>query len=252
MENIVIKNLDVELGEKKVLKDVNLSINEGSFVCILGKNGSGKSTLVKTINGLALPKSGTVEVYGMDTADETKILDIRKLVGMAFQNPDNQIVASIVEEDVAFGLENIGVETSEIRKRIDEAMKKLSIYDSKDSLTSKLSGGQKQRVAIAGILAMRSKVIILDEPTSMVDSLGRKEILELVHKLNREEGITIILISHHAEEVLGADRVIVLDDGKVALDDTPSNILTNAEKLSTYGIELPYKHRLFHELHTSL
>lgn len=248
MDNIVIENLEVAYGDKKVLKDVNLSIKEGSFVCILGRNGSGKSTLIKTIDGLILPTKGSVKVYGMDTSDEKKIIDIRKLVGIAFQNPDNQIVASVVEEDVAFGLENIGVKASEIRERIDDAMKKLSIYDSKDSLTSKLSGGQKQKVAIAGILAMKSKIIILDEPTSMVDSLGRKDILELSHKLNKEEGITIILISHHADEMIDADRVIVLDDGKVVLDDAPSNILTNVNELSKYGIELPYKYKLLHDI----
>lgn len=248
MDSIVVKNLSVSFDEKQVLKNINLNIEEGTFVCLLGKNGSGKSTLVKTFNGLISPTSGDVYVYGMNTKDETKLIDIRKTIGMAFQNPDNQIVASIVEEDVAFGLENLGVESSEIRKRIDEAMKKLSIYDSKDSLTSKISGGQKQRVAIAGILSMKSKIIVLDEPTSMVDSLGRKEILNLVKKLNKEDGITIILISHYTEEIEYADRVLILDDGCIAVDDTPVNLLSDGSILTKYGIELPYKNRLINDL----
>lgn len=177
MNCIEIKNLIVDYNGKNAIDDISLSIEEGEFVCILGRNGSGKSTLVKTINGLIQSTSGDVIVYGMNTKDNNKLLDIRKNVGISFQNPDNQIVSSIVEEDVAFGLENIGVETSSIRERIDEAMKNIGIYDLKDSLTSTLSGGQKQKVSIAGILAMKSKILILDEPTSMIDSEGRMALL---------------------------------------------------------------------------
>lgn len=239
MACIEIKNLTVSYDEKKVLDNISLNISEGDFLCVLGKNGSGKSTFAKSLNGLVLPQTGDVVVYDMNTKDETKLLDIRKNIGMTFQNPDNQIVASIVEEDVAFGLENLGIESTEIRKRIDETLKRLSIYDLKDKLVSKLSGGQKQKVSIAGILAMKSKIIVLDEPTSMIDVCGRKELLDLVKKLN-EEGITIILISHNVEEIAYAKRVIVLNDGQIRMDDTPKNILLKEEELKTYGIELPY------------
>lgn len=243
MSCIEIKNLTVDFEKKRVLNNVSLNIDEGEFICILGKNGSGKSTLAKCINGLVSPTSGQVLVYSMDTKDEKKIIDIRKNVGMTFQNPDNQIVASIVEEDVSFGLENLGIESSEIRKRIDETMKGLDIYDLKDKLVSKLSGGQKQKVSIAGILAMKSKIIVLDEPTSMIDKLSRKDLLDLVKKLN-EEGITIILISHHVEEIMYAKRVLVIDDGEIKIDDTPKNILLREKELNGCSIELPYVSRL--------
>lgn len=239
MSCIEIKNLTVTFDEKKALDNISLNISEGEFLCVLGKNGSGKSSFAKSLNGLIMPSAGDVVVYGMNTKDESKLLDIRKSIGMTFQNPDNQIVASIVEEDVAFGLENLGIESTEIRKRIDETLKRLFIYDLKDSLVSKLSGGQKQKVSIAGILAMKSKIIILDEPTSMIDVCSRKELLDLVKKLN-EEGITIILISHNVEEIMYAKRVIVLNDGQIKMDDTPKNILLKGEELNTYGIELPY------------
>ena len=244
MKNIVVKNLKVEFENKIAIDDLSLDINEGDFVCILGKNGSGKSTFAKTLNCLILPTSGTVNVYGMDTSDESKTLDIRRLVGMAFQNPDNQIVSSIVEEDVAFGLENLGIESTVIRKRIDEAMKTLDIYDIKDNVTSKLSGGQKQRVAIAGILAMQSKIIVLDEPTSMIDKSKRKELLKVLQKLNKENNITIILITHFLEEIVFANRVIFLESGKLVLDEKPNELLLKNDILNKYGFELPYIPRL--------
>ncbi len=250
MKAVDIKNLKVDFEvvnpenestyRKSVLKDITLSIDAGEFICVLGRNGSGKSTLVKCLNGLILPTSGDVYIYDMNTKEEDNLIDIRQKVGMAFQNPDNQIVASIVEEDVAFGLENLGVESSEMQKRIDDALKNLKIFDLKKSMTSKLSGGQKQKVSIAGILAMKSKIIVLDEPTSMIDKAGRIDLLNTVKRLNVEEGITIILISHYVEEINYADRVILLDKGTVALDDTPKNVLLEEEKLKHAGIELPY------------
>lgn len=250
MKAVDIKNLKVDFEvvnpenestyRKSVLKDITLSIDAGEFICVLGRNGSGKSTLVKCLNGLILPTSGDVYIYDMNTKEEDNLIDIRQKVGMAFQNPDNQIVASIVEEDVAFGLENLGVESSEMQKRIDDALKNLKIFDLKKSMTSKLSGGQKQKVSIAGILAMKSKIIVLDEPTSMIDKAGRIDLLNTVKRLNVEEGITIILISHYVEEINYADRVILLDKGMVALDDTPKKVLLEEEKLIHAGIELPY------------
>lgn len=243
MKCIEIKNLIVDFEKKRVLDNISLDIEEGDFICILGKNGSGKSTFAKCINGLVTPTSGEVLVYSMDTKDEKKLLDIRKNVGMTFQNPDNQIVASIVEEDVSFGLENLGIESSEIRKRIDDTMKELNIYAFKDRLVSKLSGGQKQKVSIAGILAMKSKIIVLDEPTSMIDKVSRKDLLNLVKKLN-DSGITIILISHHVEEMMYAKRVLVIDDGKIKIDDTPKNVLLKEKELNECSIELPYIARL--------
>lgn len=243
MKCIEIKNLIVDYENKRVLDDITLEINEGDFICILGKNGSGKSTLAKCINGLVAPTNGEVLVYSMSTKDEKKILDIRKNVGMTFQNPDNQIVASIVEEDVAFGLENLGIASDEIRERIDNTMKELSIYNLKNELVSKLSGGQKQKVSIAGILAMKSKIIVLDEPTSMIDKASRNDLLALLKKLN-DEGITIIFISHHIEEMTCAKRVLVIDNGKIVIDDVPEKVLLKEEELMKCSIELPYISRL--------
>ena len=248
MKNVVVEKLNVTYGDKNVLSDVSFSLEEGEFVCVLGKNGSGKSTLAKTLNALILPTSGDVSIYGMNTKDEDKSLEIRKLVGMAFQNPDNQIVASIVEEDVAFGLENIGVPTEEMRVRIDESLKNLEIYDLKEEITSKISGGQKQKVSLAGILAMKSKIMVLDEPTSMIDKKGRVELLNVVKKLNKVENITVLLISHYVEEIMYANRVLVLNDGKIAFDDTPKNILLKGDELLNYGIELPYITNIAYEL----
>lgn len=244
MNNIVVKNLTVEFENKIAINNLSLSINEGDFVCILGRNGSGKSTFAKTLNCLIVPNSGDVLIYDMNTKDENNTLNIRRSVGMTFQNPDNQIVSSIVEEDVAFGLENLGIESSEIRKRIDEAMKTLDIYDIKDNVTSKLSGGQKQRVAIAGILAMQSKIIVLDEPTSMIDKNNRKELLKVLQKLNKENNITIILITHFLEEIVFANRVIFLESGKLVFDDKPMDLFLKSDILTKYGFELPYIPRL--------
>lgn len=258
MNNINIKNLIIEFdlldedgaikSRKRVIDNVSFSIAEGEFVCILGKNGSGKSTLAKTLNSLIIPTSGDVEVYGLNTKIEDNIPKIRQLVGMAFQNPDNQIVASIVEEDIAFGLENIGIESLEIRNRIDDAMKNLEIYNLKDSIVSKLSGGQKQKVSIAGILAMKPKVIVLDEPTSMIDKVGRIDLLDTVKRLNKEENITIILISHYIEEITYADKVILLNHGKVAEIDTPDNILLKSDLLYDAGLDMPYIAKIATEL----
>lgn len=250
MQKIEIKNLIVDfdilnadgnlVSKKRAIDNISLSINEGDSVCILGRNGSGKSTLAKCLNALILPTEGDVIIDGLNTKDESHVIDIRKNIGMAFQNPDNQIVASIVEEDVAFGMENLGIPTDIIDKRVDESLESLGIKELRYSMTSKLSGGQKQKVSIAGILAMKSKIIVLDEPTSMIDKNGRKDLLDRVKKLNKDENITVILISHYVDEITYADRVVVLCDGKIKLDDTPKNIVLKHEELKNCGIILPY------------
>ena len=198
--------------EIEVIKKLNLSIEEGSFVAVLGHNGSGKSTIAKLINGILVPKSGTVTVNGITTENEDNVFEIRKNVGMVFQNPDNQIVASVVEEDVAFGVENLGVPSEEIRRRVDEALKTVGMYELREKAPHKLSGGQKQRVAVAGIIAMKPKCIVLDEPTAMLDPSGRKEVIDTIKKLNNEDRITIILITHYMDEAVEADRVVVVDN----------------------------------------
>ena len=261
MENISIKNLIVDfditneeneiISKKRVINNISLSINEGEFICIIGKNGSGKSTLVKCLNALILPSAGDVIVYGMNTKDESHLIDIRKNIGMAFQNPDNQIVASIVEEDVAFGMENLGLESSEMDKRIDEALDTLGILESRYSQTNKLSGGQKQKVSLAGILCMKSKILVLDEPTSMIDKNGRIDLLNKVYELNKKEGITVILISHYIEEITYADRVLVMNNGIIINDDTPKNIVLKDDILKEAGVELPYITRLSKKLKDS-
>ena len=239
---------NVVISKKRVLDDISLTIDKGEFVCILGKNGCGKSTFAKCLNALVTPTSGTVRVFDLDTKDEKNLISIRQKVGMSFQNPDNQIVASIVEEDIAFGLENLGIESSEMKKRIHFATNCLGIENLKNSMTSKLSGGQKQKVSIAGILAMKPEIIVLDEPTSMVDKAGRVDILETVKKLNKEENITIILISHYLEEVRYADRVLLINKGKVTLDDTPDKALLNDKLFLDAGLELPYIPKMATEL----
>lgn len=254
MQNIQIKNLIVDFdilnsdgvvtSKKRAIDGITLSVEEGEFICILGRNGSGKSTFAKCLNALILPTEGDVIVNGMNTKDETKTIDIRKNIGMAFQNPDNQIVASIVEEDIAFGMENLGIDSLTMDKRIDEALESLGIKDLRFSITSKLSGGQKQKVSISGIIAMKSKIIVLDEPTSMIDKNGRKDLLDKVKKLNKEEKITVILISHYVEEMSYADRVILFNEGRVIADDTPKNIILQKENLQKAGIILPYIPRL--------
>ena len=222
-----------------VLDGVTLDIEEGSFVAVLGHNGSGKSTLAKHMNAILLPTGGKVYVDGMDTADEDKLLDIRRTVGMVFQNPDNQIVANVVEEDVAFAPENLGVPSQEIRRRVDDALAAVGMSEFVRHAPHLLSGGQKQRIAIAGVLAMEPACIVLDEATAMLDPVGRREVLSAVHKLNREKGITVVLITHHMNEAEDADRVVVMDDGKVALDGTPREVFTQVDALRSMGLTVP-------------
>ena len=221
------------------LREVSLSIEKGSFVVVLGHNGSGKSTLAKTFNAVLLPAGGHVYVEGMDTLDEELLLAIRQRVGMVFQNPDNQIVANVVEEDVAFAPENLGVPTEEIRRRVDEALKAVGMEEFVKHAPHLLSGGQKQRIAIAGVIAMEPECIVLDEATAMLDPIGRQEVLSTVHRLNREKGITVVLITHHMNEAEDADRVIVMDNGRVAMDGTPKEVFVRAEELWSMGLTVP-------------
>lgn len=221
-----------------VLKGVSLDISRGDFVAVLGHNGSGKSTLAKLLNAINLPESGDILIDGMNTKDEEHLYDIRRTVGMVFQNPDNQIVATVVEEDVAFALENIGVEPSEIRKRVDEALKTVGMYHYREHAPHKLSGGQKQRIAIAGVLAMQPACIVMDEPTAMLDPIGRREIMQTIKRLN-EAGVTIILITHYMEEAAQAERVVVMDSGKIIADDRPKKVFAQAEKLKAVGLDVP-------------
>jgi len=222
-----------------VLDNVSLDIEEGRFIVILGHNGSGKSTLAKHLNGILIPDEGEVLVAGMDTRDEDKLLDIRRTVGMVFQNPDNQMVASVVEDDVAFAPENLGVPPDEIRERVDEALKLVDMYDYRDRAPHLLSGGQKQRVAIAGVIAMRPRCIVLDEPTAMLDPRGRREVVETVTRLCRENGITIVLITHHMSEAVGADKVFVMSNGHVICEGTPVEVFTNVDTLKAEGLTVP-------------
>ena len=222
-----------------VIENFNLKIEKGSFVAVLGHNGCGKSTLAKLCNAIEVPLSGKVFVDGLDTADEEKVLDIRRRVGVVFQNPDNQIVATIVEDDVAFGPENLGVDPKEIRRRVDEALKNVGMYEFRTFEPHKLSGGQKQRVAIAGIIAMKPECIVLDEPTAMLDPRGRREVMKTVKRLNKEFGITVIFITHYMDEAAKADRVVVMDKGKIVLDDVPRKVFANDETLKKVGLDVP-------------
>ena len=231
-----------------VLDGVSLSIRPGQFVAVLGHNGSGKSTLAKHFNAILLPSGGKVYVDGMDTCDEDKLLDIRRQVGMVFQNPDNQIVASVVEEDVAFGPENLGVPSDEIRERVDGALAAVGMSEYARHAPHLLSGGQKQRVAIAGVLAMRPRCIVLDEPTAMLDPVGRKEVLDTIRWLNREQGITVVLITHHMDEAAQADRLIVMHDGHIVADDSPALVFQNVDGLRSLGLEVPEPVALLYEL----
>lgn len=231
-----------------VLKDVTLDIEQGSFVAILGHNGCGKSTLAKHMNAILLPSGGKVYVAGMDTTDESKTLDIRRTVGMVFQNPDNQIVASIVEEDVAFAPENLGVYPAEIRRRVDEALAAVGMTEYARHAPHLLSGGQKQRVAIAGVIAMRPRCIVLDEPTAMLDPIGRKEVIDTVLRLNRESGVTVVLITHHMDEAARADRLIVMDAGEVIADGAPTKVFQDVEGLRKVGLTVPETVGLLYEL----
>lgn len=222
-----------------VFKDLNLTIENGSFVAILGSNGCGKSTLAKHFNAILLPTGGKVWVYGMDTADEEKLIQIRRSVGMVFQNPDNQIVANVVEEDVAFGPENLGVASPEIRRRVELALKQVGMYAYREHAPHLLSGGQKQRIAIAGVIAMEPKCIVLDEPTAMLDPKGCREVMETVLRLNREKGITVILITHHMDEAAQAGRVVVLHQGQIAADGTPKEVFSQVDLLHRLGLAAP-------------
>ena len=231
-----------------VFEDLDIQIQEGTFVAVLGGNGCGKSTLAKHFNAILLPAGGKVYVCGMDTADEEKLLRIRRSVGMVFQNPDNQIVANVVEEDVAFGPENLGVSSPMIRQRVDRALKQVDMYEYREHAPHLLSGGQKQRIAIAGVIAMEPKCIVLDEPTAMLDPKGRREVMETVTRLNREKGITVILITHHMDEAAQAQRVIVLHQGAIALDGTPREVFSQVEKLHAVGLAAPETVELCWEL----
>lgn len=234
--------------EHTALKDISLEINKGEMLAIVGHNGSGKSTLAKHLNALLLPTEGRVEVDGMDTAVEANTLNIRKKVGMVFQNPDNQIVTTIVEEDVAFGPENLGVPPLEIRERVDNALKAVDMYEYREHAPFKLSGGQKQRVAIAGVIAMETECIVLDEPTAMLDPRGREEVMSTIKRLNRERGITIILITHYMDEAVQADRVIVMDDGNVLTEGTPKVVFGNVELLKRHRLDVPQATELAYKL----
>ena len=231
-----------------VFADLNLTIEEGSFVAVLGTNGCGKSTLAKHFNAILLPSGGKVYVCGIDTANEDRLITIRRNVGMVFQNPDNQIVANVVEEDVAFSPENLGIASPEIRRRVDSALKQVDMYEYRTHAPHLLSGGQKQRIAIAGVIAMEPKCIVLDEPTAMLDPRGRREVIDTIGRLNREKGITVVLITHHMDEAAKAQRVVVLDKGKVAADGTPKEVFSQVELLHGIGLAAPETVELCWEL----
>lgn len=234
--------------EIESLKGIDLTIEKGSFVAVLGHNGSGKSTLAKHLNAILLPTAGSVLIDGMDTLDEDKTLAIRRKVGMVFQNPDNQIVANVVEDDVAFAPENLGVPSEEIRERVDNALKLVDMYDFRLHAPHLLSGGQKQRVAIAGVIAMSPEVVVLDEPTAMLDPKGRREVIETVTKLCRENGMTVVLITHHMSECIGADRLIVMSDGCVTADGTPKQVFSEVELMRREGLSVPVTTEILYEL----
>lgn len=231
-----------------VLDGVDLDIQEGTFVAVLGHNGSGKSTLAKHMNAILLPSGGKVYVDGIDTADEDKLLDIRRTVGMVFQNPDNQIVANVVEEDVAFAPENLGVPPAEIRRRVDDALKAVGMYEYREHAPHLLSGGQKQRVAIAGVIAMAPRCIVLDEPTAMLDPIGRAEVMKTIRELNRSSGVTVVLITHHMDEAAQADRLVVMAKGRVAADGTPREVFQRVEELKAVGLTVPETTELLWQL----
>ena len=230
-----------ENTERKLmaLENISLDIEKGDFIAVLGHNGSGKSTFAKHLNALLTPSEGTIWVDGMDTKNDELVWNIRQNTGMVFQNPDNQLVATVVEEDIAFGPENLGVEPAEIRRRVDEALQMVGMDGYQKNTPSKLSGGQKQRIAIAGILAMRPQCIVLDEPTAMLDPIGRRDVMDTIHKLNKENGITIILITHYMDEAVSADKVYVIDDGRIVMQGIPKEIFSRVEKMKAYGLDVP-------------
>lgn len=237
-----------DIKKTTVFKNLNFSVEKGEFVAVLGHNGSGKSTLVKCFNGINIPEEGDVIVNGFNTRDDEHLLDIRQSVGMVFQNPDNQIVATIVEEDVAFALENMGVEPSEIRRRVDDALKTVGMYEYREHAPHKLSGGQKQRVAIAGIIAMRPDCILLDEPTAMLDPNGRREVLKTIKMLNKKFGVTIVLITHYMDEAAQAERIVVMDSGEIVMNDTPKKVFAKVDELKSIGLDVPQVTELTHML----
>jgi len=234
--------------ENEVLHGINLEIEQGDFVALLGHNGCGKSTMAKLFNGMLIPTDGEILIDGISTTDESRQFEVRSKVGLVLQNPDNQLVAGIVEEDVAFGPENLGVEPLEIRKRVDEALKAVGMYEYREHAPHKLSGGQKQRVAIAGIIAMETKCIVLDEPTAMLDPQGRREVMDTIRKLNREKGITIILITHYMDEAVKADRVVVMDSGAVLTDGEPREVFSDVELLKRHKLDVPQATELIYRL----
>lgn len=244
----------VDQGEeaKEAIRGISLEINRGEFVALLGHNGSGKSTLAKLLNGILIPTSGAVYVDGMNTADEDKLFDIRKKAGMVFQNPDNQIVATVVEEDVAFACENMGLPSHEIRRRVDASLETVGMGEFKLHAPHLLSGGQKQRVAIAGVLAMEPEIIILDEPTAMLDPKGRQEVMKAITELNHEKGMTIVLITHHMDEAAQAGRVVIVDQGKVVLDAPPEKVFSQVEEMRSHALDVPQTVELMHLLDSGL
>ena len=245
IENLTFAYSDTD---SPVIENLSLEIERGSFVAVLGHNGSGKSTLAKHLNAVLVPTRGKVWVCGMDSSDEERLIDIRRRVGMVFQNPDNQIVASVVEDDVAFAPENLGVPSAEIRQRVDEALKSVGMYDYRLHAPHRLSGGQKQRVAIAGVLAMEPECIVLDEPTAMLDPIGRREVLAAIEKLRQKKGMTVILITHHMDECIGADRLIVMSGGKIVSDGAPKAVFSEVEKMCDEGLAVPETTELIYGL----
>ena len=237
-----------DIKKTTVFKNLDFSVEKGEFVAVLGHNGSGKSTLVKCFNVINIPEECDVIVNGFNTRDDEHLLDIRQSVGMGFQNPDNQIVATIVEEDVAFALENMGVEPSEIRRRVDDALKTVGMYEYREHAPHKLSGGQKQRVAIAGIIAMRPDCILLDEPTAMLDPNGRREVLKTIKMLNKKFGVTIVLITHYMDEAAQAERIVVMDSGEIVMNDTPKKVFARVDELKSIGLDVPQVTELTHML----
>ena len=255
MSNTIIKTEDLRFSypaaegvSPVVLDGVDLAIKEGSFVAVLGHNGSGKSTLAKHMNAILLPSGGKVYVDGIDTTDEDRLLDIRRAVGMVFQNPDNQIVANVVEEDVAFAPENLGVPPEEIRKRVDEALKAVNMYEFREHAPHLLSGGQKQRIAIAGVIAMEPRCVVLDEPTAMLDPTGRADVLRTIKALNQERGVTVVLITQHMDEAAQADRLVVMSKGRVVADGVPKEVFSHVEELKAVGLTVPQTTQLLWEL----